>query len=232
MLHGRLSPAPLERGQLALIDLTPQVDGYCANLARTFVLGEPDERQAELIAPTARSWPRSAGRCARASPRRHSSTSGQSGLRGATAWRVPGLRHRPRHRAALRGAAGLDDHPAAQEPAAAEGMTVTIGHTVLAIPGFGGVGSRTSTASARAGRGSGSILFDYPIDPIAQAPAADSDEVGPERDHQPEQQRGSGDHRQQSEKRRATAIISLKTKISAPAARPRNRIERSGDTST
>jgi Metallopeptidase family M24. len=26
------------------------VDGYCANLARAFVLGEPDERQAQLIA--------------------------------------------------------------------------------------------------------------------------------------------------------------------------------------
>src|SRR5664280_1155587 len=45
MLHGRQSPKPLKSGELALIDLTPQVEGYCANLARTFVLGEPDERQ-------------------------------------------------------------------------------------------------------------------------------------------------------------------------------------------
>ena len=50
MLHGRLSPAPLQHGELAVIDLTPQVEGYCANLARTFVLGEPDARQAELLA--------------------------------------------------------------------------------------------------------------------------------------------------------------------------------------
>jgi len=50
MLHGRLSPKPLEHGELVLIDLTPQVEGYCANLARTFVLGKPDDRQRELLA--------------------------------------------------------------------------------------------------------------------------------------------------------------------------------------
>jgi Xaa-Pro aminopeptidase len=50
MLHGRVSPRPLEEGELALIDLTPQVEGYCANLARTFVLGDPDARQRELLA--------------------------------------------------------------------------------------------------------------------------------------------------------------------------------------
>jgi Xaa-Pro aminopeptidase len=49
MLHGRLSPAPLEAGQLVLIDLTPTVEGYCANLARSFVMGKPDERQAQLL---------------------------------------------------------------------------------------------------------------------------------------------------------------------------------------
>ncbi len=49
MLHGRQSPAPLQAGELAVIDLTPQVEGYCANLARTFVLGVPDERQQRLF---------------------------------------------------------------------------------------------------------------------------------------------------------------------------------------
>ena len=49
MLHGRLSPRPLQPGELAVIDLTPQVEGYCANLARTFVLGKPDDRQRALL---------------------------------------------------------------------------------------------------------------------------------------------------------------------------------------
>ena len=49
MLHGRQSRRPIEAGEVAVIDLTPQVEGYCANLARTFVLGRPDERQQRLI---------------------------------------------------------------------------------------------------------------------------------------------------------------------------------------
>ena len=121
MLHGRLSPAPLQRGELAVIDLTPQVEGYCANLARTFVLGEPDARQAELLATY-----REIVADVRAAMRPGVTTApagrhGQGGLRPPRPGRVPGLRHRPRHRAALRGAAGLDDHPAPPQPAPGRG---------------------------------------------------------------------------------------------------------------
>jgi len=42
MLHGRQSPKPLDFDELVPIDLTPQVDGYCANLARAFAPGETD----------------------------------------------------------------------------------------------------------------------------------------------------------------------------------------------
>ncbi len=34
---------------MIVVDLTPMVDGYCANLARTFVLGEPDPQQRALL---------------------------------------------------------------------------------------------------------------------------------------------------------------------------------------
>ena len=34
---------------LIVVDLTPMVDGYCANLARTFVLGAPDPHQRALL---------------------------------------------------------------------------------------------------------------------------------------------------------------------------------------
>ena len=57
---------PMRTGDLVVVDLTPVVDGYCANLARTFVLGEPDERQRSLLdAYAAGSRPR-ATRCGRA----------------------------------------------------------------------------------------------------------------------------------------------------------------------
>jgi Xaa-Pro aminopeptidase len=47
-----------------------------------------------------------------------------------------------------------------------EGMTVTIGHTILAIPGFGGVRFEDVY---RVGSSGPDILCDYPIDPIVAA---------------------------------------------------------------
>jgi Xaa-Pro aminopeptidase len=40
---------PIQRGELVVIDLTPQYQGYCSNLARTFVIGNPDELQKNLF---------------------------------------------------------------------------------------------------------------------------------------------------------------------------------------
>ena len=48
----------------------------------------------------------------------------------------------------------------------ADGMTVTIGHTVLAIPGFGGVRFEDVY---RVGVTAPQILFDYPIEPTVHA---------------------------------------------------------------
>jgi Xaa-Pro aminopeptidase len=163
MLHGRLSPAPLERGQLALIDLTPTVDGYCANLARTFVLGEPDERQAVLF-----------------DTYREIVAAARNGMKpGATVAQLDALA------GDICEAHGLGDFQVYgighgiglrfEEPPAstiipphknlplAEGMTVTIGHTVLAIPGFGGVRFEDVY---RVGADGSDPLFEYPVDPI------------------------------------------------------------------
>jgi Xaa-Pro aminopeptidase len=163
MLHGRLSPAPLGRGQLALIDLTPTVDGYCANLARTFVLGEPDERQAVLF-----------------DTYREIVAAARNGMKpGATVAQLDALA------GDICEAHGLGDFQVYgighgiglrfEEPPAstiipphknlplAEGMTVTIGHTVLAIPGFGGVRFEDVY---RVGADGSDPLFEYPVDPI------------------------------------------------------------------
>jgi Xaa-Pro aminopeptidase len=139
MLHGRLTPQPLERGELALIDLTPRVEGYCANLARTFVVGEPDERQRNLLAAYSEIVERV-----------------RTALRpGATVGQLDELagRVRARHGLAEYGVYGIGHGIGLrfEEPPASTiipqhrglsleaGMTVTIGHPVLAIPGFGGV---------------------------------------------------------------------------------------------
>ena len=166
MLHGRLSPTPLERGELALIDLTPTVDGYCANLARTFVLGDPDERQAVLF-----------------DTYRDIVAAVRNGMKpGATVAQLDALA------GDICEAHGLGDFQVYgighgiglrfEEPPAstiipphknlplAEGMTVTIGHTVLAIPGFGGVRFEDVY---RIGADGSEPLFEYPIDPIVGA---------------------------------------------------------------
>jgi Xaa-Pro aminopeptidase len=166
MLHGRISPAPLELGQLALIDLTPQVDGYCANLARTFVLGQPDARQSELIATY-----REIVAAARAAMRPGVTTAQLderakevAARHGLGEYQVYGIGH----------GIGLrfEEPPAPtiipphKALPLAEGMTVTIGHPVLAIPGFGG--ARFEDVY-RLTPGGPEVLFEYPIEPFVEA---------------------------------------------------------------
>ena len=166
MLHGRLSPAPLERGQLALIDLTPTVDGYCANLARTFVCGEPDARQAELIATY-----REIVAAVRGAMKPGVTTAQLDAMAGEVCAahgfgdiQVYGIGH----------GIGLrfEEPPAStiipphKNLPLAEGMTVTIGHTILAIPGFGGVRFEDVY---RVGSAGPEILADYPIEPVVPA---------------------------------------------------------------
>jgi Xaa-Pro aminopeptidase len=166
MLHGRISPEPLERGQLVLVDLTPQVDGYCANLARTFVVGEPEARQGELIATY-----REIVVAVRAGMRPGVTTSELDGIakivcaaHGFGDYQVYGIGH----------GIGLrfEEPPAStiipphKNLPLTEGMTVTIGHPVLAIPGYGGVRFEDVY---RVGPAGPEILFDYPIEPIIAA---------------------------------------------------------------
>jgi Xaa-Pro aminopeptidase len=47
-------------------------------------------------------------------------------------------------------------------------MTVTIGHTILAIPGFGGVRFEDIYRVGAAGAGGAKSLSDYPIDPVVK----------------------------------------------------------------
>jgi Xaa-Pro dipeptidase len=166
MLHGRLSPKPLERGDLVLIDLTPQVQGYGANLARTFVMGEPDERQASLIATY-----REIVGAVRAALTPGVTTAVLDAqaekvceTHGLAEYHVYGIGH----------GIGLrfEEPPAPtiipphRNLQLVEGMTVTIGHPVLAIPGFGGARFEDVYRVASAGA---ELLYEYPIEPIVHA---------------------------------------------------------------
>jgi len=166
MLHGWHSPRPMRTGDLVVIDLTPVVDGYCANLARTFVLGEPDAQQRSLLEayealiPVVRDAMRPGATvaqldaCAGAVLREH----------GLAEHQVNGIGHGLGLRFEETPASTII--PPHRNIPLREGMTVTIGHTILAIPGFGGVRHEDVYRVTPAG---GEILVPYPIAPVVVA---------------------------------------------------------------
>ncbi len=163
MLHGRLSPRPLERGELVVIDLTPQIEGYCANLARTFVLGEPDGQQRTLLDTYAEVIPavREAMRPGATVADLDAVVGGILAHHGLGAYQVNGIGHGLGLRFEETPASTII--PPHRNVPLREGMTMTIGHTVLAIPGFGGVRHEDVYRVTSSG---GEILAPYPIDPV------------------------------------------------------------------
>jgi Xaa-Pro aminopeptidase len=163
MLHGRQSPRAAERCDLAVIDLTPQVEGYCSNLARTFVLGEPSERQRLLLDAA---WER-------VEPARQAMRPGATvrdlderaaavcEARGLGEYHIDGIGHGLGLRFEETPAPTII--PPHRGVELLEGMTMTIGHTILAIPGFGGARFEDVYRVTAAG---GEVLFPYPVDPV------------------------------------------------------------------
>jgi Xaa-Pro aminopeptidase len=166
MLHGRLSPNPLRRGELAVVDLTPQVHGYCSNLARTFVVGEPDEQQGALLDAYAELIPavRDALRPGATVGTLDSVVGAVLERRDLAAHHVHGIGHGLGLRFEETPASTII--PPHRNIPLLDGMVMTIGHTVLAIPGFGGVRHEDSYRVTPSG---GVPLCPYPIDPVVPA---------------------------------------------------------------
>ncbi len=163
MLHGRLSESPLRAGELAIIDLTPQVEGYCANLARTFVLGEPAAQQRGLLDAYAAMIP-----AARDAMRPGATVADMDKAAGSVlaggelaAYQVYGIGHGLGLRFEETPAPTI--LPPHKSVPLRDRMTVTIGHPVLAIPGFAGVRHEDVYRVTPAG---GQLLHPYPVDPI------------------------------------------------------------------
>jgi len=138
-IHGLVSDEPIQKGDLVVADLTPMYRGYCANLARTFVIGEPDEKQQRLIdayldlIPAVRKALKpgvTVGRLDRIGREicaRH----------GLEEYHLKGISHGIGLRFEETPAPTILPHHSSVK--LRENMVMTIGHTVLAIPGFGGV---------------------------------------------------------------------------------------------
>ncbi len=166
MLHGWVSPHPMRTGDLVVIDLTPVVDGYCSNLARTFVLGEPDERQRTLLDAY-----RDLIEVVRDAMRPGVTVADLDSHAGAVLrdrslgdYHVNGIGHGLGLRFEETPASTII--PPHRNIPLREGMTITIGHTIVAIPGFGGVRHEDVYRVTPTG---GEILAPYPIDPVVPA---------------------------------------------------------------
>ena len=138
-LHGTASDKVVENGNLVVLDLVPRYQGYCVNLCRTFVIGEPSEKQAEMFATYKRA--QAAGITALKpgakmrdidAVAKHIFTES-----GYGEFYVAGMSHSI--------GLGFEEtpaptiHPGDSGIQICAGMTVTVGHPVLSVPGTGGV---------------------------------------------------------------------------------------------
>ncbi|MGD2041745.1 MAG: Xaa-Pro peptidase family protein [Anaerolineae bacterium] len=161
MLHGGLSPNPLKKGDLAVINLNPQVEGYCANLSRTFILGEPDETQHKLMQAYSEMVTETRRMMKPGVSVKELDAKGQEicTAHGFGDYHLDGISH----------GIGLrfEETPAStiikqhRNVKIQQGMTLTIGHTILAIPGSGGVRNEDVYLVTTDGA---DILVDYAVD--------------------------------------------------------------------
>lgn len=160
-IHGRVNDIPVERGALVVIDLTPVYKGYCANLARTFVAGPPEPWQLELLTTY----------------RELQEATRQAMVPGVTVARLDDIGK------AICEQHGLGEHhlrgighglglrfeetpattiiPTHRTVKLRQDMVMTIGHTVLAVPGRGGVRFEDVYRVSPSG---GEVLHQYPLD--------------------------------------------------------------------
>jgi Xaa-Pro dipeptidase len=160
-IHGKVDDSVIQEGDLVVADLTPMVQGYCANLARTFVIGQPDQRQQnlidtyqELIAATREALQPgvTVGRLDRI---------GQEvcARNGLADYHLKGISHGIGLRFEETPASTI--LPTHSTVKLRENMVMTIGHTILAIPGMGGVRFEDLYRVTPQG---GEILFEYPME--------------------------------------------------------------------
>ena len=138
-LHGTTSHKEIEVGDLVVVDVVPKYKGYCANITRTFVIGPPTRKQQDMYDVYRRA--QAAGIAAsRPGVRiREIDLAAQAVFSdaGYGDFYVSGISH----------SIGLDFeemprptiHIADSRVELREGMTLTVGHSVLSVPGAGGV---------------------------------------------------------------------------------------------
>jgi Xaa-Pro dipeptidase len=159
-VHGKVSNDPVKEGDMVVIDLTPQFEGYCANLARTYVVGTPNDMQKKLI-DTYKEIHEATRQTIR--PGITVYDLDQLGKeictkRGFEQYHLKGISHGIGLRFEENPASTII--PAHSKTKLEENMTVTVGHTVLAVPGVGGVRFEDVCRVTKSG---GEILHSFPL---------------------------------------------------------------------
>ncbi len=138
-LHGTATAKEIEEGELVVIDLVPRYEGYCANLCRTFVVGAPTKDQNELFAVYRKAQEAGVGALRPGAHMRDIDMAAKAVVEGAGFGDqyVPGISHSI--------GLGFEEtpaptiHPGDSAVQIREGMALTVGHSVLSVPGVGGV---------------------------------------------------------------------------------------------
>lgn len=159
-VHGKVDNNPINEGDLIVVDLTPQFDGYCANLARTFILGEPSDLQKKLLETYTEIHEETKNAL---KPETTVAKLDNIGLEickkyGLEEYHLKGISHGLGLRFEETPASTII--PTHRRIPLKENMTVTVGHTILAIPGKGGVRFEDVYRVTENG---GEILHDYPL---------------------------------------------------------------------
>jgi Xaa-Pro dipeptidase len=158
-IHGKVDSNPIAEGDLVVIDLTPQYEGYCANLARTFVIGKANQKQKELFNVYQKMYEATRSTLKPGIKVSELDKIGKEicSENGMGEYHLNGISHGIGLRFEETPASTII--PAHRRVVFKENMTVTIGHTTLAIPGFGGVRFEDIYQVTSDGC---RILYDYP----------------------------------------------------------------------
>ena len=138
-LHGTASDKVIVDGDLVVLDLVPRYKGYCANLCRTFVTGEPSAKQADMLTTYIEAQAAGIASLKPGAKMRDIDAAAKAVFteNGYGEFYVAGISH----------SIGLSFeetpaptiHPGDSGIQIRDGMTVTVGHPVLSVPGTGGV---------------------------------------------------------------------------------------------
>ncbi len=138
-LHGTTSHKEIEVGDLVVVDVVPRYKGYCANMTRSFVIGPPTSEQRDMFETYQRAQAAGIEALRPGARNRDIDAAAQDvfSAAGYGDFYISGISH----------GIGLDFeelprptiHPADSRVELRKNMAVTVGHSVLSVPGIGGV---------------------------------------------------------------------------------------------